>query len=201
MVYKFMPKGSLNNHLFRGGHQSLSWETRMKVAIGAARALSFLHNMATPVIHRGCQCSNILLDGEFNAKLSDFSFARYGASGRMTHVSAGNAGSNVVIAAEYGQITEKSDVYSFGNILLELLSGSPALVLMWPVEDQLEWGKRYVGDESNLSRIIDTRLEGRYPHDEAYIVAKLACQCLSKKPNKRPRMAEVVVALQQLERP
>ncbi|KAH6770360.1 hypothetical protein C2S52_015163 [Perilla frutescens var. hirtella] len=83
------------------GHQSLSWATIMKVAICAARALCFLHDFETPVIHRDCQCGNILLDGEFNTKLSNFGFARDGPTGGMTHVSTQVVGTYGIAAPEY----------------------------------------------------------------------------------------------------
>ncbi|KAK6126685.1 hypothetical protein DH2020_039565 [Rehmannia glutinosa] len=87
LVYEFMAQRSLDNHLFRREHESLSWATRIKVAIDAARALSFLHDKDKPVIHRSFRTADILLDGEFNAKLCDFGLARDGPTGDMTHVS------------------------------------------------------------------------------------------------------------------
>lgn len=206
LVYEFTARGSLDNHLFRRGHQSLSWETRMRVAIGAARALSFLHDLATPVIHRGCQCGNILLDGEFNAKLSDFGLARDGPTDGMTHVSTRVVGSNTIIAPEYamtGHLSEKSEAYSLGAVLLELLSGRRAVDTNQPMEAQnlIEWAKKHVGDKRKMLQIMDARLDGQYPHNEAYTVAQLACQCLNTVPEERPRMAEVVVTLQHFQRP
>ncbi|PIN14607.1 Non-specific serine/threonine protein kinase [Handroanthus impetiginosus] len=124
LVYEFMPKGSLDNHLFGRGHQSVPWETRIKVAIGAARALSFLHDRKIQVIHRGFKSEDILLDGEFNAKLSDFSLARDGPTGDMTHVSTRIMGTYGYAAPEYiatGHLTAKCDVYGFGVVLLEYI--------------------------------------------------------------------------------
>ncbi|KAL6538903.1 hypothetical protein OROMI_025229 [Orobanche minor] len=203
LVYEFMSKGSLDNHLFGGGYRSLSWETRIKVAIDAAKALSFLHDMATPVIHRGCQTSNILLDGEFNAKLSDFGLARDGLTGDMTYVSTLVVGTYSIIAPEYvttGQLSEKYDVYSFGIVLLELLSGCRVFDMKRPTEEPflIDLAKEYLGHKREMFLVMDTRLEGRYPKDEAYTVLKLACQCLSTVPEERPRMADVVAALLQL---
>uniref|UniRef100_A0A6N2NJN4 non-specific serine/threonine protein kinase n=1 Tax=Salix viminalis TaxID=40686 RepID=A0A6N2NJN4_SALVM len=135
LVYEFMPKGSLENHLFRRGPQPLSWAVRVKVAIGAARGLSFLHDAKSQVIYRDFKASNILLDAclgmqEFNAKLSDFGLAKAGPTGDRTHVSTQVMGTHGYAAPEYvatGRLTAKSDVYSFGVVLLELLSGRRAV--------------------------------------------------------------------------
>ncbi|PIN18437.1 Serine/threonine protein kinase [Handroanthus impetiginosus] len=203
LVYEFMPKGSLDNHLFRRGHQSLPWETRIKVAIGAARALSFLHDREIQVIHRGFKCGDILLDGEFNAKLSDFGLARDGPTGDMTHVSTRVMGTYGCAAPEYvatGHLTAKCDVYGFGVVLLELLSGRRALDANRATKEQnlMEWAKQYLGDKRKMLRIVDTTLEGQCTREAAYNVATLALRCVSLEPKRRPRMAEVLVALEQL---
>ncbi|KAF2325420.1 hypothetical protein GH714_027908 [Hevea brasiliensis] len=101
LAYEFMPKGSLENHLFRRGPQPLSWAVRIKVAIGAARGLSFLHDAKSQVIYRDFKASNILLDADFNAKLSDFGLAKAGPTGDRTHVSTQVMGTHGYAAPEY----------------------------------------------------------------------------------------------------
>ncbi|XP_074382920.1 putative serine/threonine-protein kinase PBL10 isoform X4 [Apium graveolens] len=103
LVYEFMPKGSMENHLFRrGSHfQPLSWGVRMKVALGAARGLAFLHGVDNQVIYRDFKTSNILLDSKFNAKLSDFGLARDGPTGDKSHVSTRVMGTYGYAAPEY----------------------------------------------------------------------------------------------------
>ncbi|XP_059648878.1 probable serine/threonine-protein kinase PBL3 [Cornus florida] len=206
LVYEFMPKGSLENHLFRRGAQPLSWATRIKVAIGAARGLSFLHDAEAQVIYRDFKASNILLDADFNAKLSDFGLAKAGPTGDRTHVSTQVMGTHGYAAPEYvatGRLTAKSDVYSFGVVLLELLSGRRAVdkTKIGIEQNLVDWAKPYLGDKRKLFRIMDTKLEGQYPHKESFTAATLAVQCLQTEPKLRPRMAQVLVALEQLQLP
>ncbi|KAA8533003.1 hypothetical protein F0562_032880 [Nyssa sinensis] len=199
-----MPKGSLENHLFRRGPQPLSWATRIKVAIGAARGLSFLHDAEEQVIYRDFKASNILLDADFNAKLSDFGLAKAGPTGDRTHVSTQVMGTHGYAAPEYvatGRLTAKSDVYSFGVVLLELLSGRRAVdkTKVGVEQNLVDWARPYLGDKRKLFRIMDTKLEGQYPQKGAYTAATLASQCLSTEPKVRPRMAEVLATLEQLQ--
>jgi serine/threonine protein kinase len=103
LVYEFMPRGSLENHLFRRGlyFQPLSWKLRLKVALGAAKGLAFLHSSETRVIYRDFKTSNILLDSEYNAKLSDFGLAKDGPIGDKSHVSTRVMGTHGYAAPEY----------------------------------------------------------------------------------------------------
>lgn len=129
----------------RYGRKPLAWNTRMKIAAGAARGLEYLHyTMKPPVIYRDLKCSNILLDEEYNAKLSDFGLAKVGPRGDETHVSTRVMGTYGYCAPDYaltGQLTFKSDVYSFGVVLLELITGRKAIDNTKPRHDQslVEW--------------------------------------------------------------
>ncbi|MED6152710.1 putative serine/threonine-protein kinase pbl10 [Stylosanthes scabra] len=103
LVYEFMPKGSVENHLFRRGSyfQPFSWNLRMKIALGAARGLAFLHSTEVQVIYRDFKTANILLDTNYNAKLSDFGLARDGPTGDRSHVSTRVMGTRGYAAPEY----------------------------------------------------------------------------------------------------
>ncbi|KAG9153409.1 hypothetical protein Leryth_021827 [Lithospermum erythrorhizon] len=206
LVYEFMPRGSLENHLFRRGPQPLSWAIRIKVAIGAARCLCFLHDAEEQVIYRDFKASNILLDSEFNAKLSDFGLAKAGPTGDQTHVSTRVMGTHGYAAPEYvatGRLSVKSDVYSFGVVLLELLSGRHAVdkTKVGIEQNLVEWAKPYLGDKRKLFRIMDTKLEGQYPQKAALAAATTALQCLSPEPRLRPRMSEVLATLEEIQSP
>lgn len=109
----------------------LDWNTRMKIAAGAAKGLEYLHDKANPpVIYRDLKCSNILLGEDYHPKLSDFGLAKLGPVGDKTHVSTRVMGTYGYCAPEYamtGQLTLKSDVYSFGVVLLEIITGRKAI--------------------------------------------------------------------------
>ncbi|MED6139747.1 putative serine/threonine-protein kinase pbl3 [Stylosanthes scabra] len=204
LVYEYMTKGSLENHLFNKGDETLSWGTRIKVAIGAARGLTFLHESEHQVIYRDFKPPNILLDSEFNAKLTDFGLAKSGPIGDLSHVSTTQVlGTRGYAAPEYiltGRLTTKCDVYSFGVVLLELLTGRHAIeVTKSGVEDNLvEWAKPYLGDRKKLFRIMDTKLAGKYSKRAAYIVSLLALQCISDA-NNRPKMHDILSTLERLQ--
>ncbi|XP_022849051.1 probable serine/threonine-protein kinase PBL9 [Olea europaea var. sylvestris] len=206
LVYEFMPRGSLENHLFRRGSyfQPLSWSLRLKVALGAAKGLAFLHNAETKVIYRDLKTSNILLDSDYNAKLSDFGLAKDGPTGDKSHVSTRVLGTYGYAAPEYlatGHLTARSDVYSFGVVLLEMVSGRRAIDKNKPSGEHklVEWAKPYLANKRKLFRVLDNRIEGQYSMDEAHGVATLALRCISVEPKLRPTMEEIVKELEQLQ--
>ncbi|CAN0839407.1 Serine/threonine-protein kinase RIPK, partial [Linum grandiflorum] len=200
LVYEYMPRGSLEHHLFRRYSASLPWSTRMKIAEGAAKGLQFLHESQKPVIYRDFKASNILLDSDFTAKLSDFGLAKDGPEGSDTHISTRVMGTHGYAAPEYimtGHLTSMSDVYSFGVVLLELLSGRRSVDKARPPREQnlVEWARPMLNDPRKLNRIMDPRLEGQYSETGARKAAALAYQCLSHRPKHRPTMSMVVQTL------
>ncbi|XP_019706369.1 receptor-like cytoplasmic kinase 176 isoform X2 [Elaeis guineensis] len=206
LVYEFMPRGSLENHLFRrGSHfQPLSWNLRMRLALGAAKGLAFLHSDNAKVIYRDFKTSNVLLDSNYNAKLSDFGLAKDGPTGDKSHVSTRIMGTYGYAAPEYlatGHLTAKSDVYSFGVVLLEMLSGRRAVDKNRPPGEHnlVEWARPYLASKRKIFRILDTRLGGQYSLGGAQKAAGIAVQCLSAEAKYRPNMDEVVSALEQLQ--
>ncbi|KAL8215241.1 hypothetical protein R6Q57_004690 [Mikania cordata] len=208
LVYEFMPRGSLENHLFRRGSyfQPLSWSLRLKAALGAAKGLSFLHNSKTKVIYRDFKTSNVLLDSNYNAKLSDFGLAKDGPIGDKSHVSTRVMGTYGYAAPEYlatGHLTSKSDVYSFGVVLLEMLSGQRVVDKTRPPGKYslVEWSKPYLAHKRKIFRVIDNRLEGQYTPEAAHAVANVSLRCLSIEPKFRPTMTEVVKELERLQDP
>lgn len=204
LVYEYMPRGSLENQLFRRYSVSLPWSTRMKIALGAAKGLAFLHEAEKPVIYRDFKASNILLDSDHTPKLSDFGLAKDGPEGDDTHVSTRVMGTQGYAAPEYimtGHLTAMSDVYSFGVVLLELLTGRRSVDKTRPNREQnlAEWARPQLNDSRKLARIMDPRLEGQYSEAGAQNAAALAYQCLSHRPKHRPTMSTVVKTLEPLQ--
>ncbi|GJW14077.1 probable serine/threonine-protein kinase PIX13 [Tanacetum coccineum] len=205
LVYEFMQKGSLENHLFRRGSavQPLSWALRLKIAIGAARGLAFLHSSDDNVIYRDIKASNILLDGNYNAKISDFGMAKLGPSGGMSHVTTRIMGTYGYAAPEYiatGHLYVKSDVYGFGVVLLEMMTGLRALDSRrsGPQHNLVEWAKPLLPNRKKIRTIMDARIEGQYSSRAAMMLAQLVLHCLESEPRRRPAMKEVVEVLEQV---
>ncbi|KAG5242799.1 receptor protein [Salix suchowensis] len=203
LVYEFMTRGSLENHLFRRTIP-LPWSSRIKIALGAAKGLAFLHGGPEPVIYRDFKTSNILLDSEYNAKLSDFGLAKAGPQGDKTHVSTRVVGTYGYAAPEYvmtGHLTSKSDVYSFGVVLLEILTGRRSLDKKRPSGEQnlVAWARPYLADKRKMYQLVDPRLELNYSLKAVQKVSQLAYNCLSRDSKSRPTMDEVVKVLTPLQ--
>ncbi|KAI4302394.1 hypothetical protein MLD38_038143 [Melastoma candidum] len=205
LIYEFMPRGSLEDHLFRrdSQFQPLAWKLRLEIALGAARGLAFLHSDEVRVIYRDLKASNILLASNFEAKLSDFGLAKDGPIGDKSHVSTRVMGTFGYAAPEYmstGHLTKKSDVYSFGVVLLEMLCGRRAIDENKPAKEHnlVDWARPSLTNKHKIFDVLDPRLEGQYSVSGVLKVAKLAVCCIASEPRFRPRMDEVVKALERL---
>ncbi|KAF5177816.1 Kinase family protein [Thalictrum thalictroides] len=203
LVYEFMPLGSLEDHLhdLPPNKEPLDWNTRMKIAAGAAKGLEYLHDKANPpVIYRDFKSSNILLDEEYHPKLSDFGLAKLGPVGDKTHVSTRVMGTYGYCAPEYamtGQLTLKSDVYSFGVVFLELITGRKAIDnTRGPGENNLvAWARPLFKDRRKFPKMADPLLQGRYPMRGLYQALAVAAMCLQEQAATRPLIGDVVTAL------
>jgi serine/threonine protein kinase len=182
----------------------MSWQDRLRIAVETASALAYLHLATkTPIVHRDVKSSNILLDGSFTAKVSDF-----GASRPMpinqTHVTTLVQGTLGYMDPEYfqtSQLTEKSDVYSFGVVLIELLTRQK------PISDgkidevrSLAMHFSTLFHENRLLEIVDSEVADEAGMRHVKTVAQLALRCLRLKGEERPRMIEVAVELEALRR-
>ncbi|PKI76959.1 hypothetical protein CRG98_002462 [Punica granatum] len=206
LVYEFMPLGSLEYHLFDlpPDKEPLDWNTRMKIAAGAAKGLEYLHDKANPpVIYRDFKSSNILLDEGYFPKLSDFGLAKLGPVGDKSHVSTRVMGTYGYCAPEYamtGQLTVKSDVYSFGVVFLELITGRRAIDSSRPHGEQnlVTWARPLFNDRKKFSKLADPRLQGRYPMRGLYQALAVASMCIQEQAAARPLIGDVVTALSYL---
>ncbi|XP_019056155.1 PREDICTED: receptor-like serine/threonine-protein kinase At1g78530 isoform X2 [Nelumbo nucifera] len=207
LIYDLMPNGSLDTLLHdtvagtSGDKKPLDWPSRYKIALGAARGISYLHHDCIPhIIHRDIKSSNILLDQNMEARVSDFGLATL-MEPDNTHVSTFVAGTFGYLAPEYfdtGKATAKGDVYSFGVVLLELLTGKRPMDEAFLEEGTklVTWVKAVIYEKKE-EHVIDSNLVC-YPMDEVNIVFRIALMCLESDPSKRPTMNEVVKMLEQI---
>ncbi|OAY54585.1 hypothetical protein MANES_03G086600v8 [Manihot esculenta] len=206
LIYEYMARGSVENNLFSRVLLPLPWHIRMKIAFEAAKGLAYLHDAEKPVIYRDFKTSNILLDLDYNAKLSDFGLAKDGPMGDKTHVSTRVMGTYGYAAPEYimtGHLTPRSDVYSFGVVLLELLTGRKSLDKSRPAREQnlADWALPLLKEKKKLLNIVDSRLQGDYPIKGVHKAAMLAYHCLNRNPKARPLMRDIVDSLEPLQVP
>ncbi|CAA2985629.1 probable receptor kinase At1g80640 [Olea europaea subsp. europaea] len=200
IVYELMQNGSLETQLHGPSRGSaLTWNLRMKIALDVARGLEYLHDYChPPIIHRDLKSSNILLDSNFNAKLSDFGLAvPDGAQNRNNVKLSGTLG---YVAPEYlldGKLTDKSDVYAFGIVLLELLLGRKPVEKLSPSKCQsiVTWAMPQLTDKSKLPNIVDPVIINTMDLKHLYQVAAVAVLCVQPEPSYRPLITDVLHSL------
>lgn len=205
LVYEYMKWGSLEAVLHDNGKTRLDWEVRKKIAIGSARGLAFLHHSCIPhIIHRDMKSSNVLLDDNFEARVSDFGMARL-VNALDTHLSVSTlAGTPGYVPPEYYQsfrCTTKGDVYSYGVVLLELLSGKKPIDTLEFGDDNnlVGWAKQLLKDRKS-HEILDPDLITSLSGDaELYHYLKIAFDCLDDKPYRRPTMIQVMAKFKELQ--
>ncbi|OAY57286.1 probable receptor-like protein kinase At2g42960 [Manihot esculenta] len=207
LVYEYVNNGNLEQWLHGAmcHHGTLTWEARMKILVGTAKALAYLHEAIEPkVVHRDIKSSNILIDNEFNAKVSDFGLAKLLDSGE-SHITTRVMGTFGYVAPEYantGLLNEKSDIYSFGVLLLEAVTGRDPVDYARPANEVnlVEWLKVMVGTR-RAEEVLDPNLEVK-PTTRALKHALLAAvRCVDPDAEKRPKMSQVVRMLEADEYP
>ncbi|XP_022938264.1 proline-rich receptor-like protein kinase PERK1 [Cucurbita moschata] len=204
LVYEFVPNNTLEFHLHGKGRPTMDWQTRLRIALGSAKGLAYLHEDCHPkIIHRDIKAANILLDFKFEAMVADFGLAKF-SSDVNTHVSTRVMGTFGYLAPEYassGKLTEKSDVFSFGVMLLELITGRrPVDTSNTFMEDSLvDWARPLLNralEDGNFDALIDPSIQNNYNHTEMARMIECAAACVRHSARRRPRMSQVVRTLE-----
>ncbi|RDY07158.1 Protein STRUBBELIG-RECEPTOR FAMILY 8, partial [Mucuna pruriens] len=206
LVYECIGNGNLHDmlHFAEDSSKALSWNARVRIALGTARALEYLHEVCLPsVVHRNFKSANILLDEELNPHLSDCGLAALTPNTERQVSSTQMVGSFGYSAPEFalsGVYTVKSDVYSFGVVMLELLTGRKPLDSSRVRSEQslVRWATPQLHDIDALAKMVDPTLNGMYPAKSLSRFADIIALCVQPEPEFRPPMSEVVQALVRL---
>ncbi|KAF2620454.1 hypothetical protein F2Q68_00042543 [Brassica cretica] len=197
LVYEYCPNGSLQDalHLDRKLNKKLTWNVRMNIALGAAKALQFLHEVCQPpVVHQNFKSSKVLLDGKLSVRVADSGLA-YMLPPRPTSQMAGYAAPEI----EYGSYTCQSDVYSLGVVMLELLTGSRPFDRTRRRDQTLaQWAMPRLHDIDALTRMADPSLHGAYSVKSLSRFADIISRSLQMEPGFRPPVSEIVQDLQRM---
>ncbi|KAK0580316.1 hypothetical protein LWI29_000611 [Acer saccharum] len=203
LVYEYVTNGTLFEHIHNNDNApTIPWETRLRIAAETAGVLSYLHSAAaTPVIHRDVKSSNILLDDNFTAKVSDFGASKL-VPMDVTQLSTMVQGTLGYLDPEYlhtSQLTEKSDVYSFGVVLVELMTGKKVLSFDRPEEERsLVMYFIFSLKGGSLFEMLENSIVNDDNTEQMREVAELARRCLQVKGEERPTMKEVAMELEGL---
>ncbi|XP_049396859.1 proline-rich receptor-like protein kinase PERK1 [Solanum stenotomum] len=203
LVYEFVSNGTLEYHLHGKGRPVMDWGLRLKIALGSAKGLAYLHEDCHPrIIHRDIKGANILLDNNYEAMVADFGLAKL-TEDNNTHVSTRVMGTFGYLAPEYassGKLSEKSDVFSFGVMLLELITGRRPLDTTNKLMDDslVDWARPFLTkalEENNYDELVDPRLEGNYDPDELQRMVACAAASVRHSARRRPKMSQILRAL------
>ncbi|XP_057761992.1 probable LRR receptor-like serine/threonine-protein kinase At4g29180 [Arachis stenosperma] len=212
LIYEYMANGNLKDYLSVRNSQNLSWERRIQIAIDAAEGLDYLHHgCKPPIIHRDVKSANILLNEDLEAKIADFGLSRVFRNEKQNvevsavpqndnkNTESAVMGTTGYLDPEYYKLrnlNEKSDIYSFGIVLLELITGQPAVLKGEQRMHILDWLRPELKSK-DLSRVLDPRLQGQYDENAAWKALVIAISCTASTSIQRPTMSVVLSELKQ----
>ncbi|KAM7470163.1 hypothetical protein LguiA_008346 [Lonicera macranthoides] len=196
LVYEYIPNGTLKDSLSGNTGIRLDWARRLRIAIGAARGLQYLHDLANPpIIHRDIKSNNILLDERLNAKVADFGLSKPMSDSMKGHVTTQVKGTIGYLDPEYymtQQLTEKSDVYSFGVVLLELITARPPIHQGKYIVREVRQSMDKEKDLYNLQGVLDPRIGQFTDLRGLEKFVDVSMRCVEEAGAHRPGMSEVV---------
>ncbi|TVU05297.1 hypothetical protein EJB05_48455, partial [Eragrostis curvula] len=202
LVYEYISNGTLAHHLHVKGLISISWEDRLRIAFEISKALAYLHSAAsTPILHRDIKSSNILLDDNLIAKVSDFGASKYIPTDQTRGVTTAVQGTIGYLDPMYyytSRLTDKSDVFSFGVLLMELITRKKPFSYRTGDGEGLVSHITSLLSEGRLVDIIDPQIMEEEERDQVNEVAALAAKCTKLNGEDRPTMREVEMTLENL---
>ncbi|KAG9456526.1 hypothetical protein H6P81_001034 [Aristolochia fimbriata] len=203
LILEYMAKGNLGNVLAgKDEMETLSWDQRLRIALDVAQGLEYLHvGCRPPIVHRDVKAANILLNGNLEAKLADFGICKVFTDEHNSHITTQVKGTHGYLDPEYfsyNNLTEKSDVYSYGVVLLELITGRPAITQTQDSEriGLVQWVSPFVS-AGDVTSIVDPKLQANYDVASVWRVLDVAISCTLQKSVRRPPISSVVAQLKE----
>ncbi|KAF7843422.1 putative leucine-rich repeat receptor-like protein kinase [Senna tora] len=200
IIYEYMAYGNLEECLSGSRKELSSWKNRIQIAVNAAQGLEYLHyGCKPPIIHRDIKTANILLDEKIQAKVADFGFSKFYSTENESHISTAVVGTPGYVDPEYyssSRLNEKSDVYSFGIVLLELITGRPAIIKSHENTNIVHWVTPFIA-RGDLQQIVDPRLQGDFDFGSMWKAVEAAIACVPPVAIQRPSMSYIVTELKE----
>ncbi|XP_020228081.1 putative leucine-rich repeat receptor-like protein kinase At2g19210 [Cajanus cajan] len=200
IIYEYMAYGNLEEYLSDARREPLSWRERIQIAVDAAQGIEYLHHgCKPPIIHRDIKSANILLNEKLQAKVADFGFSKDFTTENESHVSTAVIGTFGYLDPEYyvsSRLTEKSDVYSFGIVLLELITGQPAIIRGHQNIHIVQWISNFLA-RGDIQQIVDPRMQGDFDFGSMWKAVEAAIACVPSMSIQRPSMSYIVGELKE----
>ncbi|XP_027340223.1 putative leucine-rich repeat receptor-like protein kinase At2g19210 [Abrus precatorius] len=200
IIYEYMAYGNLEEYLSDARREPLSWRQRIQIAVDAAQGLEYLHHgCKPPIIHRDIKTANILLNEKIRAKVADFGFSKFLSTENESHISTAVVGTFGYLDPEYytsSRLTEKSDVYSFGIVLLELITGQPAIIKGHENTHIVQWVSHFL-PRGDIRQIVDPKMQGDFDFGSMWKAVEAAIACVPPISIQRASMSNIVTELKE----